>query len=135
MWAYYTDYRSDHPNDYSRGILFPYVKNTMVFTCPDAVGHAGMVGGNSGSYGLNMYLFGARINGTETDGIAMSAAEVHTQPILIGDAAIVSQGKLRGNDTLHAPTSGEGDVHGRHNRMADVVWLDGQVKAMQPVCG
>ena len=135
-WEYYTDYNVSHPNDYSRGLLYPYVKDTRVFTCPDAVNFAGTVGGNSGSYGLNTYLFAVRISGTEAIGISLSSAQAHANTILIADTAQASQGKLRGNDMLYSPSEiSEGNVHGRHNRMADVVWLDGHVKAMKPVCG
>ena len=133
-WKYYTDYDTTHPNDYSRGLLYPYVKSTGVFTCPDAVSFATTVGGGSGSYGLNPYLQGARINGTETVGIVLATAQAHTETILIADTAKAFEGKLRSNDVLDSPANGS-VIHGRHNGMADVVWLDGHVKAMRPVCG
>jgi prepilin-type processing-associated H-X9-DG protein len=135
-WEYYTDYSVAHPNDYSRGLLYPYVKDIRVFTCPDAVSFAGTVGSNVGSYGLNSHLFAERISGTEAVGISLSAAQTHANTILIADTAQGSQGELHGNDVLHSPSEfPAGEVHGRHNRMADVVWLDGHVAVMKPVCG
>jgi prepilin-type N-terminal cleavage/methylation domain-containing protein/prepilin-type processing-associated H-X9-DG protein len=136
-WEYYTDFNADHPNDYSRGFLYPYVKDARVFTCPDAIGFEGTVGSNTGSYGLNTYL-SVRINGTDTTGIDLSTAQAHAQTILIADTAQVSLGKLRGYDIIDPPSEGGGAVgavHGRHNRMADVVWLDGHVNVMKPACG
>ncbi len=134
-WEYYTDYYATHPNDYSRGLLYPYVKDVRAFTCPDAISFAGTAGGNSGSYGLNTDLFAVLPDGTQAVGIALAAVQSHAQTILIGDAAQASQGELHGNDVLHPPSELSDGVHGRHNRLADVVWLDGHVRAMKPVCG
>jgi len=132
-WEYYTDYSSLHSNDYSRGLLFPYVKDARVFICPDAVSFAGTVGGNSGSYGLNAYLIDTYIGGTSATGIALSQAQAQAQTVLIADTAQVIDGKMYGDDILKSIYGR--DVHGRHNRMAEVVWLDGHVKAMKPACG
>jgi prepilin-type N-terminal cleavage/methylation domain-containing protein/prepilin-type processing-associated H-X9-DG protein len=138
-WEYYTDYWVNHPNDYTRGILYPYVREARVFTCPDAVGFAGVSGGNSGSYGLNSALSVVQSNGTESIGVALSEVRAPALTILIADtaqASLAPPGGLRGGDTLYPPSQAAmGDVHGRHSRMADVVWLDGHVKAMKPACG
>ncbi len=133
-WEYYSDYVSTHPNDYKRGLLYPYVKNENAFHCPDAAGFEGVSGGNSGSYGLNTYL-SVHLNGTEATGIPLSSAEANAETILITDAASVSNGKLHGNDIIDSPGGGARDVHGLHNQFANVVWLDAHVKAMKPVCG
>ena len=135
-WEYYTDYSIEHPNDYRRGLLYPYVRDERVFNCPDAGAFAGTVGGNSGSYGLNFDIAGTGINGTETIGIAMSAEEVHAETILIGDTALVVNKKLHGNDLMFPPSYYNGDsVHGLHTGYASIVWLDGHTKGMRPVCG
>ncbi len=135
-WEYYSDYDTRHPNDYSRGLLYPYVKNVAIFRCPDAESFAGTVGGNSGSYGLNSDLFGEHINGTETTGIDLAAVQRNTETILIADAAQVVPGKLHGEDILYPPSErNDGSLHGLHNGTANIVWLDGHTKAMKPVCG
>ena len=139
-WGYYTDYWIDHPNDYSRGILSPYVKDTRVFACPDAISFAGTAGSTIGSFGLNSDL-SELLNDTDYVGVALAAVQAPAQTILLADPARVDVNKhrstLAGNNILDPPSGGAFDaaIHGRHNHMADVLWLDGHVKAMRPVCG
>ena len=112
------------------GILYPYLKNQPVQDCPTA---SDMPPGNFPvGYGMNFTL--ATHDTAINDYIAGTLAETErpAETILMADAARWSRPhrSIQRTSVIYQTSQGtQPNVHGRHAEAANVLWLDGHVKA------
>lgn len=124
--------------DFSKGLLQPYLKNTQVLDCPEAAGIP------NGSLPLP-YAYGLSYNATQAitingfqGNMGVNAAQI-TSPadtVAFADAARYNGGVIRFGilykPSLATTTLKYSTVHGLHQGFANVLWMDGHVKAMRP---
>lgn len=118
--------------DLTRGLLFPYMKNSQINKCPsfDSAVSTGRVG-NALGYAYN-YSFLMPAAG---QGVNMATINSPSETILLADAATVNgSNQTVAIDLLERPSmvqAGHARFHARHNEMGNVLWCDGHVKAMR----
>ena len=123
-----------------QGLLQPYMKNVQIQDCPTAAGLIEPSAFNDLSkgipvwtaYGPNMTLF-PQFQGTYS-GLSMAGIQATSDTVFLADAAELSAQNpsgLRRTNILGAPSQGH-NLHGRHNGMANVLWVDGHVKSFKP---
>ena len=118
--------------DTSCGPLGPFLKSAGVWYCPSASGlkAADYYTAVPPAYGLNLAYVRAEISQGHPASLAQIPAPSET--ILIADSAFVSSGAATWARYVSLPSDREAGVHGRHSGMANVLWLDGHVKAWRP---
>lgn len=148
-WWGYSD--SNPPNTLAlpayymgQGLLGPYMKNGTIADCPSNVNITYAAGASQGrmlGYGMNnVYLYNA---GYPTEPKARwaqaSDADMPAETMLIADTAFAANTTQLGRtDFFYAPsyklfgTPFFYQPHGLHLGFANILWMDGHAKAMQP---
>jgi prepilin-type N-terminal cleavage/methylation domain-containing protein/prepilin-type processing-associated H-X9-DG protein len=124
------------------GLLQPYMKSDQVFRCPSFT--QSDWGGTNLPFAGYAYNWSVQYNGWEVDGFGtfegkkLSAFAKPAETIAFADAALgrVSGSSVEIEPTIYlAPTTyanPETDLmHARHLETANVLWMDGHVKAMK----
>jgi prepilin-type processing-associated H-X9-DG protein len=141
-WDGFTDFSTGFPPSYypNQGFLQPYMKNTQIEDCPTAAGLApftiDLANGIPvwAAYGVNMTLMPINSNNYYA-GLPIAAVDAPADTVFMGDAigfAYNPLGKLIRNNKLTPPSASGPSLHGRHNGVANTVWMDGHVKAVRP---
>ena len=134
FWDGYRDY-AHQKFDAGAGFLQPYMKNTQIMDCMTAAGSLPIDTNFSNeifaAYGTNMTLF---IGTAGYNSVTLAAIQAPSDTIYMADAAgFDSTGtKLTRVDYLGEPSGGGGNIHGLHTGFANVLWVDGHVKAVHP---
>ena len=124
------------------GLLQPYMKSEQVQACPSFDNKLRAVVGLTGYAYNNSFLspssYGPAPTYTEIPrAVSLAEIQVPSLTAAFADAARININSgtpvLEGNTYLSTPSSGYPALHGRHNGMANVLWVDGHVKAMKPV--
>ncbi len=124
----------------NQGLLYPYMKNAQIQQCPSYTGTFAYTGGASGGYGYNVtYLASTDPNDFNTYGKGGVNEAVVSTPATcaaFADSAQYYQNQLHECLSIFPPSStiqyGFTVVQFRHNRVANVAYVDGHVKAVQP---
>jgi prepilin-type N-terminal cleavage/methylation domain-containing protein/prepilin-type processing-associated H-X9-DG protein len=145
-WDGLTDFSAGFPPKYhpEQGLLQPYMKNTLVEDCPTANGLAPFAVDLANgvpvwvAYGVNMLLMPAQSgsSGLVYTGMSMARAQSPANTVFLADAVdfgYTPMGKLIRCSRLAPQSSNSPTMHGRHNGMANTLWLDGHVKAFKPM--
>jgi prepilin-type N-terminal cleavage/methylation domain-containing protein/prepilin-type processing-associated H-X9-DG protein len=118
--------------DTSQGVIQPYMKNTQIQECASARSlPAGSTTTTNLGYGFNQtYLLPSA-----TFSASLGEMTAPADTVLMADTAIVDSAtrqvvRFAAN---WAPSTTYPTLHGRHNGMANVLWLDGHAKAHKPV--
>lgn len=142
-WDGFTDFCAGFPPTFrpEQGFLQPYMKNTQIQDCPTASGvipfeidipngipawTAYGVNGNTTPYDDKAKIY---------DGLPLASVQAPSETVYMGDTVGFKNnpvGALYRNNILSAPSGGGPSAHGRHNGMANLLWMDGHVKAMKP---
>ena len=134
FWDGYRDF-AHQKFDAGAGFLQPYMKNTQIEDCLSAAGSVPVSTNFSNeifaAYGTNMELF-AQNHALVAATLAQIQAPSDT--VYMADAAQFStaNGPLSRTESLTDPSDGGGNVHGLHTGFANVLWVDGHVKAVHP---
>ncbi len=134
-WSFCDDHLSGKAGsvDVSCGPLTPFLKTAGVWQCPSASGvtASDFYSAVPPPYGLNI----AYVRSEISQGRPVSLAQVQSpaETILAADSAIPSPGPPLWTEFIHLPSDHDASVQGRHSGMANVLWLDGHVKARKPV--
>ena len=126
--------------DFTKGLLYPYEKNTQVLDCPDnssiaADPYTGLHFGLSFNVGSMIFGNDDYLNVPHS----MTAMDSPAETIFFADGAAEAWSK--GNYLLADTTEFMCDfydesVHGRHGgKNANIAWYDGHAKAMHPTPG
>jgi prepilin-type N-terminal cleavage/methylation domain-containing protein/prepilin-type processing-associated H-X9-DG protein len=115
--------------DLSQGVLQPYMKNYEIQECLSARGlPAGTTTTTNLGYGFNQtYLLPSAAYSA-----ALAQIDRPAETVQMADTAITGGGVVRFGANW-APSAGYPTLHGRHNSMANVLWLDGHAKAHKPI--
>ena len=123
-----------------RGLLYPYMKSVQIQDCPSA-------GGIDGNGALKLVAYShnsSYLTPTTAAGLQPVSEAQITRPaetVLFADGAFlrISDGVPLRFGPLNPPFNPSTNaatpyptLHGRHNGMANVLWMDGHVKAMKP---
>lgn len=143
FWDGFTDFSTGFPPTYreNQGFLQPYMKNTQIEDCPTAAGIVPFaVDVANGipcwaAYGINFNLL-PYSNGTYS-GLAVAQVSAPADTVFMADAMAFKPNPptemQRTNQLVPPSGNASGSLHGRHNGMANVLWLDAHVKAAKPV--
>ncbi len=135
-WSFCSDDRrltQDEKVDASCGPLGPFLKSADVWACPSASGlkAADYYKPMPPAYGLNIAYWRAEHSQGRPVSLAQVVAPAET--IFAADSAAYSSGLPTWIKNVFLPSDHEASVHGRHSGLANVLWLDGHVKARRPV--
>jgi prepilin-type N-terminal cleavage/methylation domain-containing protein/prepilin-type processing-associated H-X9-DG protein len=122
-----------------RALLWPYMKNNPIKSCPSFQAPADT---GAGIRDLGYSANAAYLNPNMTTVAKMAQVSRPAETVLLADGAF-----LRGTTGVIAPFSNINPpfdpntgratlyptLHGRHSQMASVLWLDGHAKATRPV--
>jgi prepilin-type N-terminal cleavage/methylation domain-containing protein/prepilin-type processing-associated H-X9-DG protein len=116
--------------DMSQGVLQPYMKNYEIQECLSARGlPAGSTTTTNLGYGFNQsYLLPSAAFSA-----ALAQIDRPAETVQMADTAIISGGQIVRFAANWAPSITYPTLHGRHNGMANVLWLDGHSKAHKPI--
>jgi prepilin-type N-terminal cleavage/methylation domain-containing protein/prepilin-type processing-associated H-X9-DG protein len=124
--------------DFSKGLLQPYLRNPQVQDCPEAAGIPNGAVPVPYAYGLNYNATQAIVVNGLQNNMGVNAAQV-TSPadtVAFSDAARYNHSVIRFGilyrPSLTTVTLKYSTVHGLHQGFANILWLDGHVKAMRP---
>ena len=119
--------------DVSKGLLQPYMKSTQIIDCPSA---STLPDGTlllPVAYGMNFLIRGTA---PANMGIPLATVQTPAETVAFADSARYRNGAAerfyqvtqpsQSNQSAQYPT-----VHGRHLDTANVLWLDGHVKALK----
>jgi prepilin-type processing-associated H-X9-DG protein len=132
-------------HDTSRGLLQPYMKNGQIEDCPSAPKVSPTLSTQPPvGYGYNVHYLssaGAGGLGGAGGGVNTSAIEAPAETVLMADGASLrvdpddASKSAFGRPGYTLPPSwanGSGQrIHGRHFGKANILWIDGHVKAMK----
>lgn len=136
FWDVFWDFSAGPPVARpNQGFLQPYMKNTQIEDCPTASGEVPFNSNNVmepwAAYGTNMNLM--PITQGVYSGLAEAQIAAPSDTVYMADAAGLSYtGGLVRVNYLGMPSQGGYTAHGLHNEFANVLWMDGHVKAMRP---
>ncbi len=135
-WSFCSEQTPGTPEvrvDASCGPLGPFLKSASIWQCPSASGvkAADYYTAVPPAYGLNIAYVRVEISQGHPTSLAQVAAPSET--ILVADSAAASSGAATWAKYIFLPSDHEPAVHGLHSGMANVLWLDGHVKARRPV--
>ena len=141
FWDGMVDFGSGPPKyEPGKGLLQPYMKNIQIQDCPTAAGLVEPLPFDVSkglpiwtAYGPNMNLFPN--NAGTYVGLPMAEIQASSDTVFLADAAEFNYNTPRGltrTNILRAPSQGSSNLHGRHNGMANVLWVDGHVKSLKP---
>jgi prepilin-type processing-associated H-X9-DG protein len=141
FWDGRVDFGSGPPKfEPGQGLLQPYMKNIQIQDCPTAAGLVEPLPFDLSrgipvwtAYGPNMNLF--PLQAGIYSGLSMADVQASSDTVFLADAAefdYANPGGLRRTNILRAPSDGSSNLHGRHNGMANVLWVDGHVKSVRP---
>jgi prepilin-type processing-associated H-X9-DG protein len=121
-------------------MLQPYMKNTQIIDCVSAAGIVPFdpLDFPNGfpawtAYGMNTNLIMSGPSGFT--GVSLAELQTPADTVFLADSVALGytpMGKLARNNRLPPPSQRTPYLHGRHNGMANVLWLDGHVKAIKP---
>lgn len=116
--------------DLSQGVLQPYMKNYEIQECLSARGlPAGTATTTNLGYGFNQsYLLPSAAYSA-----ALAQIDRPAETVQMADTAIISSGQVARFAANWAPLAAYPTLHGRHNGMANMLWLDGHAKAHKPI--
>jgi len=124
--------------DYTGGILQPYLKSTQVEDCPDASSIPAGDPRLPTGYGYNLTLLSSTV---PVAGVNLAAIEAPSETVRFADVAFININTSALTRAVVARTPSQNDtatgtlkycdIHGRHSGMANVLWVDGHVKAMK----
>jgi prepilin-type N-terminal cleavage/methylation domain-containing protein/prepilin-type processing-associated H-X9-DG protein len=125
--------------DPSKALLFPYLRSTAVFNCPDIDAIPNPLSEDL-SYGINDQLCITTVNlsnfKVSFQTVTGSQVQSPSETILFGDAAQNEPGPRIDKRAIiqfngHFTGTSRGFLHARHGGMvANVAWLDGHAKSM-----
>jgi prepilin-type N-terminal cleavage/methylation domain len=120
---------ADNTWDRTQGVLQPYMKNTDIQMCLSANGlPAGSTTSDGLGYGYNQsYLLPSAAYSAPLGDIDAPA-----ETVWMADTATISGGEVRLFSANWAPSITYPTLHGRHNGLANVLWIDAHVKAFKP---
>ena len=134
MWGTYYDAGSG-THIPEKGLIQPYMKSTQIEDCPSAPEvEATAINTPPVAYGYN-YTYLTKDNGGTFYRlpIGMAAIESPSETVMLTDGASWNSGAQKWGRPGYAPGPAAGYVriHARHSGMANVLWVDGHVKAMK----
>lgn len=122
-----------------RSLIQPYMKNTQIQDCPDAPQPTGTPSVNTPpiGYGYNNFYLNDLLPGFNWSGKSIAAITQPAETLMMADGASRNSAgwgrpgyamppSYAGGSGVRAPR-----IHGRHFGMANVLWMDGHVKAMK----
>jgi len=124
----------------SCGPLALFLKSADVWTCPSAGGLKALNDYKPmpPAYGLNIAYVRSEIS--QGRPVSLSQVAAPSETIFAADSAAYSSGLPTWIENVFLPSDHEAavhgheaSVHGRHSGLANVLWLDGHVKARKPV--
>lgn len=130
-WSHMQDYSAGTIN-VSGGLLQPYMKSAQIIDCPDASTLPEGTPPYPIAYGMNFLIRGTA---PANMGVSLSSAQTPSETIAFADSARYSSGSAQRFYQVTQPSQSNiasqyPTVHGRHSGMANVLWLDGHVKAL-----
>lgn len=144
-WDGLTDFTQGFPPKYSaeQGLLQPYMKNTKITDCPSATGTIPFeIDLGNGvpvwiAYGVNVLLMPYTTSPSFIyTGLPIARIQAPADTVFLADAvafAFNPPTKMKRTSQLTPPSSNGPSLHGRHNAMANVLWMDGHVNSKKPV--
>ena len=120
--------------DMSAGLLQPYMKNSQILDCPDGASLPVTTPPQPFAYGVNFLILGSN-----NMGVPLASIQAPAETVAFADSAryrsnftpnvdrfnqVTPLGQARKSGQFHT-------VSGRHQGSANVLWLDGHVKAMK----
>ncbi|MES2460850.1 MAG: DUF1559 domain-containing protein [Armatimonadota bacterium] len=133
-WYSYVDYTQDPAGRTvpEKALLYPYTKNNGIKDCPSAAD----IPGNGATIADMAFPVNTRyLIPAAAAAAPLAAIEAPAETILMGDGAFISNpdGAVKRFSTLNSPSGTlYPTVHGRHAGMANILWIDGHVKALKP---
>jgi prepilin-type N-terminal cleavage/methylation domain-containing protein/prepilin-type processing-associated H-X9-DG protein len=133
-WAGFDGVKSDP----TRGLLYPYMRNAQIQTCP-SFQDARRAALDLTGYGYNYVYLSPLVPPTyQAQSVSLAAVQKPAETVQMADAAELdtwdySTPTLVGNAYLEPPSSAFPSFHARHNETGNILWIDGHVKAFQPV--
>lgn len=144
-WDGFTDFSTGFPPKYypEQGLLQPYMKNVQIEDCLSANALAPFAVDLANgipvwvAYGVNMLLMpSTTANNTLLYlGLPIARVQAPADTVFMADAVDFGyspMGKLIRCSRLAPPSSNSPTMHGRHNGMANILWVDGHVKSQKP---
>ena len=133
-WGQIVTTTSPSSADLNAGLLQPYMKNAQILDCPDAASLPLGTPPQPFSYGMNFLILG-----TGNMGVPLASIQAPAETIGFADSARYRSNVTPNVDRFNQVTplgqarrSGQyHSVQGRHSGFANVLWLDGHVKAMK----
>jgi prepilin-type N-terminal cleavage/methylation domain-containing protein/prepilin-type processing-associated H-X9-DG protein len=132
--------RNDGQVDLTRGLIYPYLKNRDIRTCPTWSATSPNPATGGWGYGYNWFYIGGRSDpNLWWVPIPASDSELShpAETICFADSAIknwMGQGLMESVAiTPPSQTWGWYDMHFRHNEVANVAFCDGHIKPLKPV--
>lgn len=122
----------------NEGLLFPYMKSHQIQACPSFQNSQRSTLGLTG-YGYNYnYLSPLVPPNYDVAPVSLARIVTPTETVQMADAARLntwqySTPTLEGNTYLEPPSSDYPTAHARHSGSISVLWVDGHVKAFQPI--
>jgi prepilin-type N-terminal cleavage/methylation domain-containing protein/prepilin-type processing-associated H-X9-DG protein len=137
FWDVFWDFSAGPPTPRpNQGLLQPYMKNTQIEDCLDA---ASVVPFSTSSvmepwaaYGTNMDLMPYDSTQNLYTGLSDAQIQAPADTVYMADAATLGASGLTRTNYLGAPSSQSYTLHGLHTGFANILWMDGHVKAMRP---
>jgi prepilin-type N-terminal cleavage/methylation domain-containing protein/prepilin-type processing-associated H-X9-DG protein len=129
-WIYYSQFVEDDPTakdfDPTLGTIYPYVKSTQVYVCPDD--SEGMITGDS--YAVNSCVDHPSDPTTMlATGKPLAAIATPSGTMLLSEEAETDTGDSTNDGYLNLNFGGEGDsLASRHHNGVEVSFVDGHVK-------
>lgn len=122
------------------GLLFPYMRNNPIKSCPSVrFPESGRLG-NATGYGHNARYLSpdvAETGGSRPRSVSLAAIADPAWTVLMAEMTIYNPRRnpagWSGSDFALPPSEDRIRFHGRHSEFGNVVWVDGHVKAMKPV--
>jgi prepilin-type N-terminal cleavage/methylation domain-containing protein/prepilin-type processing-associated H-X9-DG protein len=134
MWYAQMSYDgSDQKYDASKGSLQPYMKSVQIEDCLSA---GDLPGAPAISLGMNENVSPWDDDASGYVGVNDGDVQAPAETVLFADAALYWKNELQRGQFLSPPAesldSDWATLHGRHNGFANVLWMDGHVKAARP---
>lgn len=120
----------------SEGLLYPYMKNAQVQTCPEFSNSLRSTLGLTG-YGYNYNYLSPLVAPTyDVQPVSLARIANVSETVQMADSARLNTWQyttptLEGNAYLEPPSSDYPTTHARHSGGANVLWVDGHVKVFR----